>query len=251
MTEASLEQASKRFRGPGDESIDALRGIDVSFRGGEMVIVVGPNGAGKSTLLDLLDGTYPPDAGRVHFAGKAGCARARRLRQDPCAGTVGDMTLSENLALADLPAVPRFWKSATPRSRRRAFASDITLTALGSIRPNRRADELSYGQRQLLGLEMAGRQHVELLLLDEPTASLDRRNARTCLERAGELTQRLGLITLVVTHDMGLAAEFGTRLLVLREGRIVADLCGAQKAVLSATDIFSLCGFDLIAEIKQ
>jgi putative tryptophan/tyrosine transport system ATP-binding protein len=247
----ALNNVSKRFDGPSGEKIEALVGISMSFKKGDMVIVVGPNGSGKSTLLGVLAGTLQPDNGdrlidhNLNTNEKYPTTQSGivYLGQDPDSGTVSDFSVEENLRLMRLPRYPRFWRRALNLSDRAEVTKAYKGTALRDVKPTRPARDISYGQRQILALEMAAQRKVGLMLLDEPTASLDRTNAALCMYRASELTAELEAISVVVTHDIGIAASFGNRLLIMKDGRISYEFSTEEKKKLTATDIFELCEY--------
>lgn len=252
-----LKQISKRFVAPDGGAIIALEDLSVEIAPGQFVVVVGPNGSGKSTLLNLVAGQEHPDLGTVtaniegrdrdwtHVSSRRRSRYVARIHQDPAAGTAGDLTVSEHLRLGELSRVPIPFLTAVP-SRSRKTMGDRLSSAL-STKVDANVSELSHGQRQLLALEMAAARSAQILLLDEPTASLDRDNAAFCMRRTRELQTQLHTTILLVTHDMAIAAQFGDRLLVLRDGRLQADMAGVEKAALKPEDVFHLCRFDVPA----
>lgn len=261
MIALRLDRIRKRFIAPDGGAISAIDDLSVDIAGGSFVVIVGPNASGKSTFLNLVAGRERPDIGTI-TAKLDGyeqdwtntCATDRsqyiaRVHQDPTAGTADDLTVIEHLRLVQLPraATPFGAAVATEfhRSTKLRLGNTTLATKLGAM-----VSELSYGQRQLLALEMAAARSAKILLLDEPTASLDRANTAFCMRRVEELRNELRATVLLVTHDMAVAAQFGERLLVLRDGKLRSDLSGAEKAPLKAADIFHLCGFDAPALVK-
>jgi putative ABC transport system ATP-binding protein len=256
-----LKHVSKRFAAPDGGVITALEDLSLDITAGEFVVIVGPNASGKSTLLNLVAGRYQTDEGAIIavFAGRerdwtrtSSQNRSRhiaRIHQDPTAGTASDLTVVEHLRLAGLSRLPVPFVTAVPTRTRAAIRERLGATAL-STKTDALVSELSHGQRQLLALEMAATRSAQILLLDEPTASLDRNNAAFCMRRAQELQMQLQATVLLVTHDMAVAAQFGDRLLVLRDGRLHADVGGAEKTRLRPEDVFRLCGFDMPALVN-
>jgi putative ABC transport system ATP-binding protein len=253
MTGVTLHNVCKRFDAPGNAGAPALDGVSATFTAGEMTIVVGANGSGKSTLLNVIAGDMPPDSGSITFVADktfdalslSPRARSRiigRIFQDPSAGSVDDFDVEENLCLAKLQSSPKLLQVAMTGRRRRQIVETLGGTALRQ-KAKAKARELSHGQRQLLALEMAAARRTSVLLLDEPTASLDRDNAASCAARAEAYARTDGATVIFVTHDMGLAAAFGQRLLVLKDGRLAHDLAGNAKASLTPEAVFRLCGF--------
>jgi putative ABC transport system ATP-binding protein len=253
VIELQLEGISKRFSGPDGGLVTALDNLSLTIPNGEFLVVVGPNGAGKSTLMKLLSGRERASSGTITAVvdGKGQdwtipTARTRRqigqIRQDPVAGTVDELTVGENLRFASLAAIPIPFRTALSEKWRKRAIDLLDPTALAR-KTGALASELSHGQRQLLALEMAAARSVQLLLLDEPTASLDRKNADFCMRRVEDLRKGLTATVLLVTHDMSIAAAHGDRLVVLRDGRIAADLAKNEKADLRPEDVFKLSGF--------
>jgi putative ABC transport system ATP-binding protein len=243
---------SKTFPVPGEPPVVALEGLDLAVAAGELVVLVGPNGSGKSTLLDIIAGKQAANSGSIvaHFPdGPRDWSRLNardrsrhvvRIHQDPANGTDDDLTVAEHLRLAALRACPIPFMPAIPRAVLARIGDGLAHSVLAT-KLNSLVAELSGGQRQLLALEMAAARRARILLLDEPTASLDAHNAAFCFQRIEELRRQIGATVIIVTHDLAAAAAVGDRLLVLRKGRISADLRGREKASLRAGDIFGLC----------
>lgn len=230
----------------------ALRGVDLAIPEGQFVTVIGSNGAGKSTLLNVLAGTAPATAGRIAIGGadvtgQGAAERARRLArvfQDPLGGTCGDLTIEENLALAEARGRARGLRRAVDEAGRGRWRERLTTLGLGlEGRLGDRMALLSGGQRQAAALLMATMAPSKILLLDEHTAALDPRTAEFVLDLTRRLVGELRLTTLMVTHSMHQALALGDRLLMLHEGRIVLDVTGEAKARLSVED--------LLAEFKR
>jgi ABC-2 type transport system ATP-binding protein len=183
----------------------ALEPLDVEVRAGETTVLVGPNGAGKSTLLALLAGAVTPSAGAVATALPAtaiGWAPQRPAQY-------GGLSARENLLL-----FARLQRLADP-----AAEAERMLDALELPGDDRRSAELSVGNQQRLNLALAFLGDPRVLLLDEPTASLDPAHARGLLERVEEARLR-GAGVVLSTHLVPEAERAG-RILVLREGRVV------------------------------
>lgn len=253
VDEIRLTGVSKRFHPPHGAAVVALDGISLVLRN-EVTILVGQNGSGKSTLINLLYGESHPDAGTIALVDNGRSVsldalplservqRIARVQQNPAAGTFGDLTVWENIRYAAL--------SCTRASVfRRTSASDVERTfgpLLGELQLLARlrsfARDLSGGERQLVAVAMALIRKPSLLLLDEPTASLDHRNARSCMEKTRGLAVSSGIGILAVTHDFSQALEFADRILVLRGGRLVED-CGADDIErLTPTALAEACG---------
>ncbi len=201
---------------------------DVSFRleHGERVALIGPNGAGKSTLLRVLAGVLRPAVGRVELDGAPitsmeRSAVARRLAVVPQQTALPfSMRVEEVVALGRLPYESAL-RGAGPADRA-AVAAAIDRVGLGHLL-GRDARELSLGERQLVLLALAVAQEAPVLLLDEPTVHLDLRHQVEAMELLCDLNERDGTALVAVLHDLGLAAHFFPRLVIIEHGRIVAD----------------------------
>jgi putative ABC transport system ATP-binding protein len=228
-------------RGSADQRV-ALAGVDLTLAPGDFAVVIGSNGAGKSTLLNALAGEVALDAGTVAVAGTdltplPTHRRARwiaRVFQDPAIGTAGTLTIEENLAVAESRGARRglgLALSAAGRARHRVLLATIGLGLENRL--TTRVSLLSGGQRQALALVMAVMGEPALLLLDEHTAALDPRTAEAVMQATLAAVGRARLTTLMVTHNMGNALAYGNRLIMMRDGAIVLDVSGAEKAALT------------------
>jgi iron complex transport system ATP-binding protein len=222
-----------------------VRGVDLDIAAGERVALIGPNGAGKSTLLRVLTGLVRPAAGRASLGGVAierldRGAIARRLAVVPQQATLPFATrVEEVVALGRLPHEDPF-RGARPADRA-AIAAAIERVGVGHLL-GRDARELSLGERQLVLLALAVAQAAPVLVLDEPTVHLDLRHQVGTMELLVDLNVRDGTTILAVLHDLGLAAIFFPRLVLIDAGRIVAD--GTPAEVLTPGRIRDVFGVD-------
>jgi iron complex transport system ATP-binding protein len=222
-----------------------LRDVAFTLEPGERVALIGPNGAGKSTLLRVVAGTLHPNAGRVELVGRpiAGMDRgevARRLAVVPQQTALPfAMRVEEVVALGRLPHEAPL-RGARPADRA-AVAAAIERVGLGHLM-GRDARELSLGERQLVLLALAVAQEAPVLLLDEPTVHLDLRHQVEAMELLRDLNERDGTALVAVLHDLGLAAHFFPRLVLIEHGRIIAD--GPPVDVLTDERIRDVFGVD-------
>ncbi|WP_062227345.1 ABC transporter ATP-binding protein [Aureimonas frigidaquae] len=227
----------------------ALSGLDLTIDNGAFVTVIGSNGAGKSTMLGVLAGDVLPTEGRITIAGqdvtrRDTADRARlvaRVFQDPLTGSCGALTIEENLALAAARGTRRGLGPALSGRRRDMFADRVSALRLGlENRMGDRMDLLSGGQRQALSLVMATLSGSEVLLLDEHTAALDPGMAEFVMELTNQLVQEHKLTTLMVTHSMRQALDFGTRTVMLHGGKVVLDVSGDSRHGLTVEDLIDM-----------
>ncbi len=222
-----------------------LREVDLRIEAGERIALIGPNGAGKSTLLRVVSGMLRPVAGTVELGGRAVATLdrldvARRLAVVPQQATLPFATrVEEVVALGRLPHEHPL-RGARPADRA-AIASAIDRVGVGHLL-GRDARELSLGERQLVLIALAVAQATPLLVLDEPTVHLDLRHQVGAMELLVDLNERDGTTVLAVLHDLGLAAHFFPRLVLLDGGRVVAD--GAPAEVLAPDRIREVFGVD-------
>jgi iron complex transport system ATP-binding protein len=204
----------------------ALSDANLDVARGERVALVGPNGAGKSTLLRAVAGLVEPAAGTLELAGTPlvsldRLAIARRLAVVPQLPSLPfATTVEEVVALGRLPHEHPI-RGLRPADRA-AVAAAVDRVGVGHLL-GRDARELSLGERQLVLLAMAIAQAAPILVLDEPTVHLDLRHQVEVMELLVDLNERDGTTILAVLHDVGLAAHFFQRIVVLDNGRIVAD----------------------------
>ncbi|MBO0333976.1 phosphonate ABC transporter ATP-binding protein [Sneathiella sp. CAU 1612] len=224
-----VENLRKRYR-TGDE---ALKGVSFSVPAGEVVGLIGPSGAGKSTLIRCVNRLVEPTDGNVFLndlnitqLGRGDLKRARRrigmIFQE--FALVERLSVMENVLSGRLGYVS-FWQSFTRRFPQadvdKAFA---LLERVGlSDHADKRADALSGGQRQRVGIARALEQDPELLLIDEPTASLDPKTSRQIMRLITEICRERNLPTIINIHDVPLAQAFVDRILGLQDGELVFD----------------------------
>jgi ABC-type Fe3+/spermidine/putrescine transport system ATPase subunit len=198
--------------------VRVLRGVDLRIPAGGRLAVVGPSGAGKTTLLRVIAGLEPLVAGRIEAGGRPldGLPPHRR----PIAMVFQEPRLLPNLDVAENVALPLRAEGVRRRERRARADSLLAEVGLGGLGA-RRVDGLSGGEQQRIALARALCAEPGLLLLDEPTASVDP-DRRESLGRLILRTQReRGVTTLMVTHDREEAAEMGHEIALMIEGRIV------------------------------
>ncbi len=234
----TLQGISKHFEGHGSQSIVALEALSLKFTRGSFVVIVGSNGSGKSTLLNLIAGSETVDEGRLildddDITGLPEHLRAvhiGRVFQDPFRGTVPDMTVEENLALAACRGKSFDLGFALTRELRTEMRERLASLGIGlEDRMTQPIATLSGGQRQIVTMMMATWQKPKLLLLDEHTAALDPQSADLVLQITGQIVSAGELTVLMVTHSMQQAVHFGDRLLMLHRGRVALDISGSEK----------------------
>jgi len=209
----------------------ALDGVGLSVGEGEFVALVGGSGSGKTTLLKTINGLIRPDVGQVAVAGEAIGATPAHLVRRRIGYVFQEVGLFPHLTVAEnIGVTPRLlgWDRARIAAR---VAELLELVALPRDLAGRPPAALSGGQRQRVGVARALAAEPRLMLMDEPFGALDpvTRDALGADYRA--LHERLGLTTIMVTHDMAEAVLLADRIVVLKSGRILAD--GAPADLLA------------------
>ena len=224
----------------------AIDGLDLTLEDGDFVTIIGGNGAGKSTTLNLIAGVFPADQGNIILDGVditrlPEHKRAKylgRVFQDPMMGTAATMGIEENLALANRRGQRRTLRPGITAQEREKFRKQLAALGLGlEDRMTSKVGLLSGGQRQALTLLMATLKKPRLLLLDEHTAALDPKTADKVLQITEEIVARDKLTTLMVTHNMKHAIQYGNRLIMMDAGKVVVDICGEEKKNLTVRDL--------------
>jgi len=243
-----LRRVYKTFSAGTPNEVRALRGVDMTIDPGSFVIVIGTNGSGKSTLLNAVAGGFFVDRGTIaldrsditRWPEHRRASLIGRVFQNPFSGTAPSMSIAENLVLAARRGRPRGLGWALKRTMRNELRDRIArLNMRLEDRLDNPIGSLSGGQRQALTLLMASWLKPKLLLLDEHTAALDPKSADQVAQLSDDIVRRDKLTTLMVTHSMQQAAQFGDRVVMMHRGEIIHDFKGAEKQRLRAGDLLN------------
>lgn len=235
----------------------ALNGVNLTLNEGDFCTVIGGNGAGKSTTLNAIAGVWPVDSGAIIIDGKdvSGLSEHKRapylgrVFQDPMTGTVADMEIIENLALAARRGKRRGLSWGVKAKEREKYRELLAEFELGlEDRMSSKVGLLSGGQRQAITLLMATLQKPKLLLLDEHTAALDPKTASKVLERSDKIIKENNLTALMVTHNMKDAIVHGNRLIMMNNGKVILDISGEEKKKLTVDEL--LKKFEMVSNSK-
>ncbi len=224
-----LEKLVKQYK-TGDK---ALKGVDLEVPRGQVLALIGPSGAGKSTLIRCINRLVEPSSGRIELNGEdvtrlgAGGLRQARRRMGMIFqeyALVERLTVMENVLSGQLGYVG-FWRSYFRRFPQAAVEEAFRLLQRVGLEQfaDKRADQLSGGQRQRVGIARALIQGPDLLLVDEPTASLDPKTSRQIMRLICELCAERQLAAIINIHDVALAQMFVQRIVGLRQGEVVYD----------------------------
>jgi len=226
-----------------------FQGFSLSIKDGSFVSVVGSNGSGKTSLLNILCGTIPVDQGKILMDGRDitqmkehhRYRRMGRVYQNPALGTCASMSILENLSMADNKGKPFNLGWGTDRKKITAYQEMLSPLGLSlEDKLHVPVGALSGGQRQALALLMATMTPVDFLILDEHTAALDPKAAETVMALTDRIVREKKLTTLMVTHNLRHAVDYGDRLLMMHQGAVVLDREGPEKEILQVEDLLSL-----------
>ena len=244
-----IENVKKVFNAGTINEKVALNGLNLELKEGDFVTVIGGNGAGKSTMLNAVAGVYPVDEGHIYIGGVdvtklPEYKRAQyigRVFQDPMMGTAATMQIEENLALAARRGTARTLRAGITKQEREEYREQLKILDLGlEDRMTAKVGLLSGGQRQALTLLMATLKRPQLLLLDEHTAALDPKTASKVLEATQKIVEKSNLTTMMITHNMRDAIQYGNRLIMMYNGHIVVDVSGEEKKHLTVEQLLNL-----------
>ncbi|MEM6925323.1 MAG: phosphonate ABC transporter ATP-binding protein [Myxococcota bacterium] len=239
-----IADLTKRYP-TGDE---ALRGVSLAVPAGCVVAVIGPSGAGKSTLIRCVNRLVEPTSGQIALGdtdvlGARGAALRATRRQMGMIfqefALVDRLTVIDNVLSGCLGGMS-VWDGLLGRFRAadRTYARELLARVGIADLATKRADALSGGQRQRVGIARALAQRPSLLLVDEPTASLDPATAKTVMALMAEVCRERELAALVNLHDVELARAYADRVIALRHGRLVFDGPPAELDNAALTAIY-------------
>jgi putative ABC transport system ATP-binding protein len=242
----SLQHIYKTFNRESVNEVVLFTDFNLEIKKGQFVSVVGSNGSGKTTILNLLCGSLPADSGSISVNGREisklkEFQRSKfigRVFQDPSKGTCPELTILENMSLADNKGGKFGLGIGVNKKRIDYYRTQLELLQLGlEDKLNLQVASLSGGQRQALALLICTMTPLDLLILDEHTAALDPRSSQTVMELTERIVREKKLTTLMVTHNLKFAINYGDRLVMMHRGTIVLDAADEGKAALNTKDL--------------
>jgi putative ABC transport system ATP-binding protein len=225
-------RALKKIYVMGEESVAALAGVNCDFQRGEYTAVIGPSGSGKSSLMNILGGLDRPTEGTYHFEGDEvegmDDDQLALFRNKRIGFVFQSFQLLPRLTAAENVELPLIYGGIGAKERKERSLEMLEKVGLGS-RAGHRPAQMSGGQQQRVAIARALANRPDLLLADEPTGALDTKTGKEVLALFRELNTNQNLTIIVVTHDLGVAAQ-ASRRVTFRDGLIVSDEIGVRDA---------------------
>lgn len=225
-----------------------FKDFNLTVKDGEFVSVVGSNGSGKTSMLNIICGSIAVDSGRILINGEditkqkdyIRQRRIGRVYQDPSKGTCPSMTILENMSIAENKGKPYNLGRGVNKAKLETYREMLRPLNLGlEDKMGVQVGSLSGGQRQALALLMATMTPIDFLILDEHTAALDPKTAEIIMELTDQVVKEKKVTTIMVTHNLRYAVEYGNRLIMMHEGKIIYDVSGEEKKNLKVADLLA------------
>ena len=223
-----------------------FKDFNLTVTEGEFVSVVGSNGSGKTSMLNIICGSIPIDRGLLRIGGEditdmpefKRQRRIGRVYQNPAMGTCPSMTILENMSLADNKGKSFNLARGTNKKRIELYREQLRSLNLGlEDKLQVPVGALSGGQRQAMALLMVTMTPIEFLILDEHTAALDPKTAELIMQLTDQVVKEKALTTIMVTHNLRYAVEYGSRLIMMHQGETVIDKVGEEKQAVKIESI--------------
>lgn len=244
-----LKNISKNYNPGSVNELCLFQDFNFTVQDGEFVSVVGSNGSGKTSMLNIICGSIGVDAGQILIGGadissQKDFVRQRkigRVYQDPSKGTCPSMTILENMSLAENKGKPYNLGRGVNKARVEAYRELLKPLNLGlEDKLGVQVGSLSGGQRQALALLMATMTPIDFLILDEHTAALDPKTAEIIMELTDRIVREKKVTTIMVTHNLRYAVEYGSRLIMMHEGTVILDKSGDEKRNINTEEIMGI-----------
>lgn len=244
-----LKGICKNYNPGSVNEICLFKDFDFTVKDGEFVSVVGSNGSGKTSMLNIICGSIPVDAGQILINGEdisvqKDYVRQRhigRVYQDPSKGTCPGMTILENMSIADNKGKKYGLSRGVNKAKLEAYREMLRPLNLGlEDKMGVQVGALSGGQRQALSLLMATMTPIDFLILDEHTAALDPKTAEIIMELTDRVVREKQVTTIMVTHNLRYAVEYGSRLIMMHEGNVILDKAGGEKRGINTEEIMGI-----------
>ncbi len=241
-----IESAHKIFNKNTPDEHLALENLNLNVSEGDFVTIIGGNGAGKSTLFNIISGNMLCDSGMIELDGKditfmpefKRASYIGRIFQDPMKGTAPNLTVGENLIIAYMRSMKKNILRVPYKKEKNYIKERLADLNLGlEDRLNTKIGLLSGGQRQAVTLVMATLVKPKLLLLDEHTAALDPLSAKAVMDLTEKIVTENNITTMMITHNIKSALDFGKRTIMMDSGNIVLDIDGEERKKLTVNEL--------------
>ena len=226
-----------------------FKDFNLTVKDGEFVSVVGSNGSGKTSMLNIICGSIAVDSGKILIHGEditkqkdyIRQRRIGRVYQDPSKGTCPSMTILENMSIAENKGKPYNLGRGVNKAKLEEYREMLRPLNLGlEDKMGVQVGSLSGGQRQALALLMATMTPIDFLILDEHTAALDPKTAEIIMELTDQVVKEKKVTTIMVTHNLRYAVEYGNRLIMMHEGKAILDKAGKEKKSINTEEIMGI-----------
>jgi putative tryptophan/tyrosine transport system ATP-binding protein len=243
-----LRNIQKSFNSNSINELHLFQDFNLEIAEGEFVVILGSNGSGKSTLLNLIDGQISADKGKIQFLNQditsfpsfKRCQMMSRVFQDPSLGTSPSLSIVQNMSLALNKGKPFNLSQGVNLSIKNKIVHLVSMLQLGlEDKLDMKVSNLSGGQRQALSLLMAVCCEPRLLLLDEHTAALDPKTSQHMMKLTQKLINEFRMTTIMITHQIKDALDYGNRCIMLHGGNIVFDVKCDEKKNLQPQDLLT------------
>lgn len=244
-----LKGISKNYNPGSVNELCLFKDFHLTVQDGEFVSVVGSNGSGKTSMLNIICGSIPVDGGQIlingeDISGQKDFIRQRhigRVYQDPSKGTCPGMTILENMSIADNKGKAYNLSRGVNKAKVEIYREMLRPLNLGlEDKMGVQVGSLSGGQRQALALLMATMTPIDFLILDEHTAALDPKTAEIIMELTDKVVKEKQVTTIMVTHNLRYAVEYGNRLIMMHEGNVILDKAGEEKRLIDTEQIMGI-----------
>ena len=223
--------------------------FNLQVEDGEFIAVVGSNGSGKTSMLNVICGSIDLDSGSIwinknditHVKEYKRLNKIGRVYQNPTMGTCPSMTIMENMALAENKGRPYNLGLCVHKKQKEKYQDLLRPLNLGlEDKLDVKVESLSGGQRQAMALLMSTLTPIEFLILDEHTAALDPKTAEINMQLTDKIVKDKKLTSIMVTHNLRYAIEYGNRIIMMHQGKIILDKKGKEKEDLKINEVLDI-----------
>lgn len=244
-----LVNINKNYNPGSVNELCLFKDFNLTVKDGDFVSVVGSNGSGKTSMLNIICGSIAVDSGKILVGGEditrqkdyIRQRRIGRVYQDPSKGTCPGMTILENMSIAENKGKPYNLGRGVNKAKLEEYREMLRPLNLGlEDKMGVQVGSLSGGQRQALALLMATMTPIDFLILDEHTAALDPKTAEIIMQLTDQVVKEKKVTTIMVTHNLRYAVEYGNRLIMMHEGEAILDKSGEEKRKLDTEEIMGI-----------